>query len=47
MGSHEPSINVFKAHIERVKQPDGSMAVLGDGVVSRACYERWLATRGQ
>jgi len=47
MGSHEPSISVFKAHIERVQQPDGSVVLIGDGVISRACYEHWLATRGQ
>jgi len=44
--THVPSINIFRAHLARQRQPDGSEIVDAEGVVSKACYENWLNTRG-
>ena len=46
VGAHEPSIAVFRAHLARTRLPDGSEQIDGDGVISAACYENWLRTRG-
>ena len=44
--THLPSIIVFRAHLARQRLPDGSEVLDAEGVVSKACYEDWLNTRG-
>ena len=46
VGAHVPSIIVFQAHLARQRLPDGSQNINAEGVVSKACYENWLNTRG-
>jgi len=45
-GTHVPSISIFRAHLVRQRLPDGSEIIDAEGVVSKACYENWLTTRG-
>jgi len=44
--THEPSSEVFRAHLVRRRRADGSEQIDAEGVVSLACYQKWLDTRG-
>ena len=46
VSAHEPSIAVFRAHLTRTRLADGSELIDGEGVISAACYQNWLRTRG-
>jgi len=39
------SIQVFQKYIREVRTPDNNIRIDCSGVISRACYEEWLATR--
>jgi len=44
---YETSLKVFRRHLKTFKLPDGSARIDAEGVISRACYEDWLATRSR
>jgi len=44
---YETSLKVFRRHLAVSKSPLGTVTVNAEGVISRACYEDWLATRSR
>ena len=44
--SHEPSIRIFRRFIVTKSKGDGTVEHDASQIISRKCYEAWLASRG-